>query len=274
MFNYDINGISNEVLRELCKIMLKIQKVELKVDGHIMGQEFHMEETLPIEIEGKVMGEEKIGKVELIKNNQVIYSVMGNSDQVQLNYIDEDISERNNYYYLRASQTDGRMVWSTPVWVTCRDQPDLSVHIRYLSREFPETKIGSIKGLPDSKEKLTIWSKKKNSKTKIQIRWKGENAGETCSGELHLKNIQNYLVHMSGFHDQYDLFTDDGSGLVLWNVKLGKEVKGLNMITAAKREKRGSAEIRVIIDEKRMFKNVLMNGKRVSPKNNWIVKRL
>ncbi len=32
MFNYDINGISNEVLRELYRMMLKIQKVELKID--------------------------------------------------------------------------------------------------------------------------------------------------------------------------------------------------------------------------------------------------
>ena len=79
---------------------------------------------------------------------------------------------------------------------------------------------------------------------------------------------------MSGFHDAFDLFTDDGSGLVLWNVKLEKGVKGLNIITASTSEEDGSAEIRVLIDEKRMFENVLVNGKRVSPKNNWIVQRL
>ena len=32
MFKYDINGISEEVLRELYRIMLKIRKVQLKID--------------------------------------------------------------------------------------------------------------------------------------------------------------------------------------------------------------------------------------------------
>ena len=37
--------------------------------------------------------------------------------QLTKDYIDDKVEEGENYYYVRVSQLNGHMVWSSPIWV-------------------------------------------------------------------------------------------------------------------------------------------------------------
>ena len=55
-------------------------------------------------------------KVELLKNNQVIQTWEPGSDACDVTWADSDRSA-SDYYYVRVTQPDEHMAWSSPIWV-------------------------------------------------------------------------------------------------------------------------------------------------------------
>ena len=66
----------------------------------------------------KIIGTAPIKHVDVIKNNIYIHKLDPNRQDVSFEYVDEAAAPGESYYYVRAIQTDGQVVWSSPIWVT------------------------------------------------------------------------------------------------------------------------------------------------------------
>lgn len=89
--------------------------VSLKVNGSNMGEEIVAKENEPVEVSVNVLGTDSV-KVELLKNNEVIKQEISNSNSCKFDYVDTDRSP-SDYYYVRVTQDDEHMAWSSPIWV-------------------------------------------------------------------------------------------------------------------------------------------------------------
>ena len=86
-----------------------------KAEGQPMGSEIKVPEGKPVQFEISVLGTKTV-KVELLKNNQVIQTWEPGSDACDVTWADNDRSA-SDYYYVRVTQPDEHMAWSSPIWV-------------------------------------------------------------------------------------------------------------------------------------------------------------
>lgn len=89
--------------------------VSLKAEGQIMGSELKIPAGEAVHLEISVLGTKNV-KVELVKNNQVVSTWEPGSDAVDAAYTDTQRSG-SDYYYVRVTQADEHMAWSSPIWV-------------------------------------------------------------------------------------------------------------------------------------------------------------
>ncbi len=89
--------------------------VNFKVNGHFMGEEIRVDS--PPEIRADVHGTAGIEKIEVIRNGEIIHTHAGDSWTESFSYVDEEIAEKTNYYYIKVTQEDGNMAWASPVFV-------------------------------------------------------------------------------------------------------------------------------------------------------------
>src|SRR5262249_13458043 len=89
--------------------------VDFRMGGHLMGDEFRA--WPPPAAEVKVIGTAGLRRVEVVRNNQIVYTASPGSDQAQFRYQDAQPVRGGAYYYLRVIQEDGNMAWSSPIWV-------------------------------------------------------------------------------------------------------------------------------------------------------------
>ncbi len=96
--------------------------LEFTADGHHMGDEYRTD--VPIQLEARVAGTDRIAWVEIIKNNQVLCAHRGANEIETLDHTDADLPPAGSchFYYLRVTQEDGNMAWSSPIWVRPHDQ--------------------------------------------------------------------------------------------------------------------------------------------------------
>ena len=88
-------------------------------DGeHLMGEAF--ESTTPLRIKAHLRGTEAIQRVDVIKNNRIVYSSTPGRSEVDFQYAETSSEPGESYYYLRVIQEDGEMAWGSPAWVTYR----------------------------------------------------------------------------------------------------------------------------------------------------------
>ena len=89
--------------------------LDFKVDSQPMGSELHLRE--PRIIRARAAGTAPFVHVEVIKNNRVVYGTAQGALEAEFEYVDKAEICPNDYYYLRITQEDGNMAWSSPVWV-------------------------------------------------------------------------------------------------------------------------------------------------------------
>lgn len=89
--------------------------LSFKAEGQPMGSEIKVPEGKPVQFEISVLGTKTV-KVELLKNNQVIQTWEPGSDACDVTWADSDRSA-SDYYYVRVTQPDEHMAWSSPIWV-------------------------------------------------------------------------------------------------------------------------------------------------------------
>jgi hypothetical protein len=55
--------------------------------------------------------------VVVVKNSNIVYSTSGDR-VVAFSWQDQAATKGTSYYYVRGQQTDGNIVWVSPIWVT------------------------------------------------------------------------------------------------------------------------------------------------------------
>ncbi|MCD6521418.1 DUF3604 domain-containing protein [Candidatus Calescamantes bacterium] len=90
--------------------------LDFRINGELMGSELKVEKGEKIILEVFALGTSPIAKVEVLKNNRVI-SVFPNGVSDQIEFTLEDKVNQNSFYYIRLTQVDRNMAWSSPIWV-------------------------------------------------------------------------------------------------------------------------------------------------------------
>lgn len=208
--------------------------LDFQVDGHMMGEEYVISEPQAYpEILAKVEGTQKIDRIDLIKNGRTLYTHKGKGTTESFRHVDEKVTSVENYYYIRVVQVDGKMAWSSPIWVTWKCLPDLKVSstdirvennciqakihnvgncaaenvmVRFykeipfvkISRENPlslKTCAGGSRVSPPFKGTL-LWKERADAKTvKVSMRCRGGIEEHNFSGELQITGSKKYLVY-------------------------------------------------------------------------------
>ena len=102
----------------------------MTLNGHPMGSELGITGNETRNVEGKVHGTEAISNIEIIRNNQVVHVEEGDGRQ-DLSISWDDDEEFDSvalppapwsplpflFYYLRVTQVDGAIGWTSPVWI-------------------------------------------------------------------------------------------------------------------------------------------------------------
>lgn len=102
------------------------------IAGQRMGSELSTAKKIGLHvnrhISGYVAGTTKLKLVEIIRNGKVLHTIKP-EDQYHIDYYYDDMEEFSKttldvkgsapfaYYYLRVTQEDGHMAWSSPIWV-------------------------------------------------------------------------------------------------------------------------------------------------------------
>ncbi len=89
--------------------------VSLKLNGQSMGSVVHVDVGTQVALEASVLGTDAC-KVELLCNNEVIFTQRSIGQVCDFNFSDRVLDEKT-WYYLRVTQDDNHQAWSSPVWV-------------------------------------------------------------------------------------------------------------------------------------------------------------
>jgi hypothetical protein len=85
--------------------------------SHFMGEEFSTEQPPAIAV--KLTGTANFAKVNIIKDNQYVYTVQPGTKKVDFVWKDNAaVKGKTSYYYVRGEQADGELVWVSPMWIT------------------------------------------------------------------------------------------------------------------------------------------------------------
>ena len=89
---------------------------DFRSGSHYMGESFTSSSAPEFAVQ--LWGTNAFQNVSVIKDNEVVYSTSGDS---VLSFTWQDTaaqSGKTSYYYMRGLQTDGQVVWVSPIWVT------------------------------------------------------------------------------------------------------------------------------------------------------------
>jgi hypothetical protein len=89
---------------------------DFRSGSHFMGESFSV--TSPPVFTVRLWGTNTFQSVVVVKENNIVYSTSGDR-AVAFNWQDESaVKGKTSYYYVRGVQTDGQVVWVSPMWVT------------------------------------------------------------------------------------------------------------------------------------------------------------
>jgi len=100
-------------------IIVDFQAVDTDGTGHMMGDIFSASRGLRLRV--KAAGTDTIARVDLIRNSAMVYSLPDpGKREVEFEYADTNPQPGTNWYYVRVTQMDRNLAWSSPVWVAYR----------------------------------------------------------------------------------------------------------------------------------------------------------
>jgi hypothetical protein len=90
---------------------------EVKCGSHFMGEEFTVNSAPEISI--KLTGTQNFAKIHIVKDGEYVYTTEPNRREVDFAWKDSAAQRgKTSYYYVRGEQTDGELVWVSPMWIT------------------------------------------------------------------------------------------------------------------------------------------------------------
>lgn len=92
--------------------------LEFGVNDAFMGEELHLKKSGESrKVRVRVIGTAPIELIEIIKNGTLLASRRHYSETVEFEYNDHGSAQNGDYYYVRVTQSDKEMAWSSPVWL-------------------------------------------------------------------------------------------------------------------------------------------------------------
>lgn len=92
---------------------------EVHSAGHFMGDEFGV--TGAPELTVKLSGAVPFSQVDILRDGKVVYSARPASADLEFVWKDPaPITGKTSYYYVRAQQADGNLLWTSPMWIDVR----------------------------------------------------------------------------------------------------------------------------------------------------------
>jgi hypothetical protein len=82
---------------------------------HMMGDVIQASKSPKFQV--KVVGTSTIANVEIIKDGKFVFNTEPNSTTASFNYVDANPGAGESWYYVRVTQTDRNLAWSSPIWV-------------------------------------------------------------------------------------------------------------------------------------------------------------
>ena len=69
----------------------------------------------------KIIGTAPVRQIDIIKNNTFVHTSQPMQQEVEFTFTDTRAADQpENYYYVRATQADDQIAWSSPIWVTVK----------------------------------------------------------------------------------------------------------------------------------------------------------
>lgn len=72
----------------------------------------------PFRLKVKILGTSPIRQIDIIKNQEFLYTSQKLPQDLEFTYEDKDKEAGEDYYYVRVQQNDGNVAWSSPIWIT------------------------------------------------------------------------------------------------------------------------------------------------------------
>ncbi len=94
---------------------------DVRCGDYLMGDEFTVSEAPKLSV--KLMGTAPFAKVVIVKDGKEAYVSAPNTKEVSLTWTDPNstadptAAPNASYYYVRAEQADGQLVWASPLWI-------------------------------------------------------------------------------------------------------------------------------------------------------------
>jgi hypothetical protein len=90
---------------------------DFRSGSQIMGDEFRVSKAPEFQV--KLKGTAPFAKVVIVKDNKYVYTSEPRTASVDFRWRDNESAKgRTSYYYVRGEQSDGEVVWVSPMWVT------------------------------------------------------------------------------------------------------------------------------------------------------------
>jgi outer membrane lipoprotein-sorting protein len=92
---------------------------DVRSGDHIMGDEFSTDG--PPSLSVKLIGSAPFAKVTIVKDGREVYMVEPKTKGVDFTWRDDAAQPgKRSYYYVRGEQSDGQLVWASPMWITMK----------------------------------------------------------------------------------------------------------------------------------------------------------
>ena len=91
--------------------------LDVRVNGLLMGETAPEAAGRPVQVKIKVRCPQDIDRIEVCRNNRFVYVNQPEKREADLTFLDNDPIAGYSYYYVRVTQKDGEMAWSSPVWL-------------------------------------------------------------------------------------------------------------------------------------------------------------
>jgi hypothetical protein len=88
---------------------------DFRSGAHFMGESFATSSAPVFSV--RLFGTAPFQNVVVVKNSNIVYSTSGDR-VVAFSWQDQAATKGTSYYYVRGQQTDGNIVWVSPIWVT------------------------------------------------------------------------------------------------------------------------------------------------------------
>ena len=88
---------------------------DVRMGDRFMGDIFTAS-TVPL-LSARIAGTANLRRVEVVRNNRVVYTEPGSSSQVRFTFQDRDPLAGESWYYVRVEQENGQVAWSSPIWL-------------------------------------------------------------------------------------------------------------------------------------------------------------